>query len=123
VRTHFKDWTKNNPPNNSSWEEWKPFYSPLQHIHNDIYNTLLLPISITELTQTINLASKGKATGPSGIANEVLQQLSSSALTVLLNIFNSCIIQEIVPDQWLQANVWPIPKKQHYNYELNTTRP
>src|SRR6185295_13745180 len=88
VRTHFKNWTKKNPSNDALWKEWKPFYSPLQHIHNDIYNTLLSPISTTELKQTINSAPKGKATGPSRIANEVLQQLPLSAFSILLNILN-----------------------------------
>src|SRR5690242_3553785 len=36
---------------------------------------------------------------------------------------NNCLTQETIPDQWLEANIWPIPKKQYYNYELNSTCP
>ena len=72
VQTHFKDWTKANPPNETLWEEWEPFYSPLKDVHSSIYSDLLSPITIEELTQTIMLAPKKKAIGPFGIANEVL---------------------------------------------------
>jgi hypothetical protein len=123
TRLHFKNWTKENPPNNTNWKKWKSTYNPLDNIKSNIYNNLLFLISISELEQTIKEAPKRKATGPLGIANKVLQHLPSSALLLLLEIFNKCLIQECIPDQWLQANIWPIPKKQHYNYELNSTQP
>ena len=94
---------------------------PLKNVQNNIYKDLLSQITAAELEQTIKEAPKGKASGPLRIANEVLQHLPSSALSYLLSIFNSCLMQQIVPNQWLQSNIWPIPKKQYYNYELNST--
>ena len=123
TQLHHKNWTKHNPSSSEEWKNWESTYLPLKNIQNSIYKDLLSPITITELEQTIKTAPKGKATGPLGIANEVLQHLPPSALSYLLNILNSCLLQEIIPDQWLQANIWPIPKKQYYNYELNFTYP
>jgi hypothetical protein len=40
-----------------------------------------------------------------------------------LLIFNACLQLEQLPKQWLNSNIWPIPKKDKYTYELNTTRP
>ena len=53
----------------------------------------------------------------------MLQHLPPLALTYLLQIFNACLQLEQLPKQWLNSNIWPIPKKAQYTYELNTTRP
>ena len=53
----------------------------------------------------------------------MLQHLPLLALIHLLQIFNACLQLEQLPKQWLNSNIWPIPKKAQYTYELNTTRP
>jgi len=123
IRRHFKLWTKTNPPNINWQAEWEEIYHPIKKINPTIYEPVSEPITMEELRQTISLTPKNKATGPLPISNEILQHLPTSALDILLSIFNNSLRLNCVPDRWLQANVWPIPKKKTYNYDLNTTRP
>jgi len=123
IRSHFMSWTRNNPPDSTHEQEWEEAYLPIDKIDPVIYEPLTRPITITELQETIYKTPKDKATGPLAIANEILQHLPQSALAILLKIFNHCITLSETPKQWLRANIWPIPKKQEYKYDLSTTRP
>src|SRR5260364_61324 len=122
IRRHFKLWTKTNPPNTNWQAEWEEIYHPIKKINPTIYEPVSEPITMEELQQTISLTPKNKANGPLPISNEILQHLPTSALDILLSIFNNSLKLNCVPDKWLQANVWPIPQKKTYNYDLNTTR-
>ena len=123
IRSHFSLWTKHNPPLEDLKAEWEETYSPIKKIDPTIYDLLSQAITLEELTDTISNAPRAKATGPNLIANEILQHLPRSALNFLLLIFNKCLELNIVPEQWLKANIWPIPKKPKYNYDLHSTRP
>ena len=123
TREHFNNWTKHNPSNPNFEQEWIPFLQPLTNIQPKIYETLTQPITLSELHNAINIAPTKKATGPSGIANEMIKHLPNIAKTSLLQIFNACLSLEKTPKNWGLANIWAIPKKQHYNNDLNYTRP
>src|SRR5260364_201836 len=125
IRTHFKTWTRTNPPSTDPAliREWEDSYQLINSIHGRIYSTILDPISLEELESTIQFAPKGNTPGPLTITNEVLQHLPTSAKRNLLLILNTCLQLNKVPNQWLRANIWPIPKKPNYNYDLTTTRP
>jgi len=120
---HFKNWTKHNPTNEEHWDKWKSHYDPLESIHPSIYSNLPLPFTLDELISTISAAPKHKATGPNNISNEMLQHIPKSALDKLLDMFNACLRLERTPSPWLKSNIWPIPKKTRYNFELCNTRP
>jgi hypothetical protein len=123
TRAHFQNWNRSNPTDNSIWEEWEKYYAPNKKINSHTYQPLVQQITLEELNLTIKEAPKHKATGPLMISNEILQHLPSSAISYLLRILNACIILEQLLKQCLKSNIWPIPKKTHYTYELNTTRP
>ena len=89
--THFQNWTKSNPANNSLWPEWEKYYTPLKNTRSYIYQPLTKPITLEEITNTIKEAPKNKTTGSLGISNEMLQHLPSLALMHLLQIFNTCL--------------------------------
>ncbi|CAG8831075.1 15597_t:CDS:1, partial [Gigaspora rosea] len=72
-------------------EDWAEAYEPIKTIDPNIYNPLLKPIGNEELLNMIKSAPLGKATGPSGIANEALQHLPQSAINRLKNILNDCL--------------------------------
>jgi len=36
---------------------------------------------------------------------------------------NACLSLEQLPKNWLNSNIWPIPKQAHHNNDLNHTRP
>ncbi|GBB99518.1 hypothetical protein RclHR1_35490001, partial [Rhizophagus clarus] len=58
---------------------WKDQYQPLRHINENIYSKLMDLPSRDEWLDVIRNLPKGKATGPSGISNEMLQHLSPAA--------------------------------------------
>src|SRR6185437_8605634 len=78
---------------------------------------------LQELKETIENSPNNKAPGPLAIPDEVIKHLPENALHFLLKILNACLQIEIVPDQWLNSNIWLIPKKDRYNYDLNYIRP
>ena len=123
TKDHFNNWTKLNPTNTSFEHECTPFLQPLPNIQANIYDSLIQPITHDELRNTINIAPTQKATGPSGISNEMIKHLPYTAISSLLLIFNACLHLEQTPKSWGMANIWAIPKKQHYNNDLNYTRP
>src|SRR5260363_190209 len=88
-RLHFKHWMRRNPPNEEFQNNtWTDAYKPLDKINPNIYTNVLEPISMEEMINTINIASKKKATGPSGISNEILQHLPQIALIHMNQIMN-----------------------------------
>jgi len=123
IRSHFMSWTRKNPPDPAYGHGWDDVYLPLKNIDPTIYEPLTQSISFSELQKTIENAPKNKATGPLAISNEILQHLPNSALNALLEIFNNCMHLNETPKQWLRANIWPIPKRQEYKYDLSMTRP
>ena len=52
--------------------QWRDQYAPKDDIDGNIYRFLMAPISLNEWTKIIHELPKGKATGPSGISNEML---------------------------------------------------
>ena len=121
TKDHFNNWTKHNPTNPDFEHEWTHFLQPLPHINPNIYSELTQQITMSELTETINSSPLHKATGPSGISNEMLQHLPVIGKQILLNIFNACLSIEKTPNSWGHANLWAISKKQHYNNDLTYT--
>jgi hypothetical protein len=97
TREHFNNWTKHNPTNTQFEQEWISALQPLPHINPNIYNSLLQTITLQELTETITSSPIHKATGPSGISNEMLQHLPKVAKQILLDIFNACLKLEKTP--------------------------
>jgi len=123
IRSHSKTWTKCNPTNTTLENEWEEEYLPLKNILPSIYSNLTHDITLQELKETIENSPNNKAPGPLAIPNEVIKHLPENALHFLLKILNACLQIEMVPDQWLNSNIWLIPKKDRYNYDLNYTRP
>ncbi|GBC39340.2 RNA-directed DNA polymerase from mobile element jockey-like [Rhizophagus irregularis DAOM 181602=DAOM 197198] len=49
--------------------------------------------------------------------------MSHSILEELLSLFNNCLENGIIPSQFELAYLYPIPKPQWWNYDINLTRP
>ncbi|EXX73820.1 exodeoxyribonuclease III [Rhizophagus irregularis DAOM 181602=DAOM 197198] len=77
-------------------DQWKNQYNPLPHIDQDIYNNIMDPPSWDEWVQSVSELPNGKATGPSGISNEMIKHLSDKMQQVLFKIVCACFkLQEI----------------------------
>ena len=111
------------PPNDHLECEWKQVYEPINSIDPNIYETTTQRITMDEIADTLLLAPQNKATGPSGISNEILKHLPTKALETLLKIFNGCMELTKIPKAWTKSYIWPISKKKIYDFNLTNTRP
>ena len=75
VVEHFKNWTKWNPTNEEFWKVWEYKYEPVNLIKMEDYGELISTIEMKELEEFISEAPNGKATGDSGISNEMIKKL------------------------------------------------
>ncbi|UZO00367.1 uncharacterized protein OCT59_011501 [Rhizophagus irregularis] len=104
-------------------QPWKDIYQPFTHIPSSAYNKLIDPITLDELITNIKDLPNNKATGPNNISNEIIKKLPSQMLEVILSLFNYSLEKGIIPSQFDLAYLYPIPKPQWWNYDINLTRP
>ena len=52
-----------------------------------------------------------KASGPNGLSNRILLELSNELLPPFCSVFNQSLRSGTVPAQYKKANVFPVPKK------------
>lgn len=97
IQSHYENWTKYNPPNHTEWPKWQLEYQPKQHILRSWYHDLEKPITIEELTTTINNSPNSKAPGPNNISNEMLKKAGTIFHHTLLNLFNKCLKEQTIP--------------------------
>ena len=68
----------------------------------------LNPNEVKDILQNLQL---GKSSGPDGINNRILKELSSELAYPLCSLFNSSLSSGSFPSFWKEANVTPIFKK------------
>jgi Reverse transcriptase (RNA-dependent DNA polymerase). len=76
-----------------------------------------------EWIDAISSLPLGKATGPSGISNEMLKHIDDSLQQVIWKLVCACLRNNSIPDAWRLANIYPIPKPKPWEYRINNTRP
>ena len=76
-----------------------------------------------ELEKVVKEAPNNKATGPQGIANEMLKKLGSKAKNRFLRILNACLKLKTIPNGWKKSRIYPIAKKETFSGSLEETRP
>ena len=59
-----------------------------------------------------------KASGPDGIGNRLLKYIAFSICKPLTILFNRCLNEGIFPEDWKEANVTPIYKKNDKIYPI-----
>src|SRR6266498_1931297 len=104
-------------------EDWVTQYSPKEDIDETIYDNLMLEPTWEEWICAIGSLPKGKATGPSGISNEMLLHIDDSLQQAIWKLACACMRNNTMPDAWRLANIYPIPKPKPWECRLNNTRP
>ncbi|PKY36689.1 hypothetical protein RhiirB3_459910, partial [Rhizophagus irregularis] len=102
---------------------WKEQYKPQPHINENIYSSIMDAPSYDEWLDIIQQLSNGKATGPSGVSNEMLKHLSDDCNQILYYLICKIIELGYLPKQWKEATVFPIAKPKPFNCELSNSRP
>ena len=69
------------------------------------------PLTSEELSTALRQLKKGKSPGPDKIHNEMLQNLGSKGMALVLNLFNRTWKEGCLPKAWKLATITPILKK------------
>jgi len=124
IKSHYHNWTAHRPINQYLFDNfWHQHYQPLSHINSAWYTSLTVPITEEEVLQTISKLPNGKACGPTGISYEMIKHLGSHGITTLTALFNRCLSENRIPKLWKHGRIFPIPKNNTFEGNLNLTRP
>lgn len=104
-------------------EEWIDEYNPKDNISPAIYEGVMVPITIEEIIDTAKMLPRNKATGPTGITYEDIKLTIEPLKVILQEMFNDILETGKLPNDWLRAHIYPIPKPKPWQYDLNNTRP
>ncbi|CAB4416101.1 unnamed protein product [Rhizophagus irregularis] len=127
IRTHAKDTFAGilRKRNTKSIEQdvfWSNIYRPKGEFTECMAN-LMDEIMLEEWQRTLELVNTNSAPGPSGIGYAIIKHISDKSSTIILKIINLSLKLGVVPDQWKQSLIHPIPKPQKFDYILANTRP
>ena len=77
------------------------------------YNTQLNRITLTplEVESILKTLKPGKASGPNGLSNRVLKELSNELSSPFCSLFNQSLHSGVFPASYKDAHVSPVPKK------------
>ncbi|KAG9296126.1 hypothetical protein G9A89_011979 [Geosiphon pyriformis] len=89
---------------------WAHQYALLAHVGNDVFLEVMCEISLDKLSLMVSKLSNGKATGLSGISNELWKHSDNGVMVCLLDLLNFCLKIGDVPVSWKRAWVSMIPK-------------
>ena len=64
-----------------------------------------------EVESVLKSLALGKASGPNGLSNRILRELSNELSTPFCSLFNQSLRSGTFPTQYKEANVCPVPKK------------
>ncbi|CAG8802113.1 31992_t:CDS:2, partial [Gigaspora margarita] len=90
----IKKETDTNLPAIPIWQDWIAEYNSSDQINSSWFKTMIKEISQEELDLLIKDSPNRKATGPEGVSNKMLKQLTCKALDKLRQIFNACLLLE-----------------------------
>ena len=76
----------------------------------DNSNVLNEPLTSAEVLKVVNKSKLHKAAGLDGIVYDVLK--NEAAVCIMTKLFNLCFVCHMVPDHWVQALIFPIPKSR-----------
>ena len=77
------------------------------------YNTQLNRITLTplEVESILKTLKPGKASGPNGLSNRVLKELSNELSSPFCSLFNQSLHSGVFPESYKDVHVSPVPKK------------
>ena len=63
------------------------------------------PITTAMVRKAINKMSLGKAAGPSGIVAEVLKAAGSSGASMIQDLIEDIIFENLIPSEWQKSHI------------------
>ena len=83
---------------------------PPYNIASTLNSIILTPLEVESVLKSLPI---GKASGPNGLSNRILKELSKELAFPLCDLFNRSLSQGEAPSQWKEANICPIHKKDY----------
>ncbi|MEW8191406.1 MAG: reverse transcriptase family protein [Candidatus Thiodiazotropha endolucinida] len=80
---------------------------PAATVNTPLSTIVLTPLEVESVLKTLPVA---KASGPDGLSNRVLRELSKELSVPYCSLFNQSLRMGIVPSSYKEANVCPVPK-------------
>ena len=108
--------TKPIPP--GKWD--RQYHKQPQHSY---FDQLMEPITTSEMLDTLSQLPNNKSPGPSKIPNEFWKKGPPELLEQLRSLLNRCIEQTDTPQEWKQALIILIPKRNDWGGDLTNMRP
>ena len=99
---HFSNLLGNEPPTNDQLIE-EDIGKILYEMNIDDGDFRLEELQIAKLK-----LCEGKASGPDGIPPEVIKRCNFD--DIILDLSNKLLIENVIPEQWTEINLLPIPK-------------
>ena len=94
----------------------------------DMHLPAILPTSVTsnniilttdEVEFVLRILPVDKATGPNGLSNRILRELSQELSNSYCSLFNQSLRTGLEPSSYKEANVCPVPKKGDLSVVFN----
>ena len=92
---------------------------PRYNVESKLSTIALTPLEVESVLKTLVV---GKASGPNGVNNRILKELSREISQPLCSLFNYSLQTCTVPNSWKESNVCPVPKKDNES-QLSNYRP
>ena len=73
-----------------------------------------IALTTDEVESVLKIVPVGKASGPNGLSNRILRELSHELSIPYCSLFNQSLNTGFVPSSYKEANVCPAPKKMIY---------
>lgn len=84
---------------------------------------VFIPLNVDDIKLASNKLSIGKSPGPDGIPNEVIKVVCEIWPEILLEVFNSCLVNGIFPAKWKKQKLVLLRKGNKPLTEPSTYRP
>ena len=124
VRSHFQNQFINRREDSAEIEKlWFEEYQPKDRIIENWYDPVTQPITLEEWQLMLNECKTNSAPGMSTITYALLKQANTKTQQVFKNFAEVCLRVGNVPSKWKTTQVYPIPKGQDWEYNLDKIRP
>src|SRR5260364_180842 len=124
VETHFNEqFRKRNFNVNKLRGVWKEQYKTREEIEEEWYNQVSNKITLAEWEHALSTTRNTSAPGISGITYPILKHIGKFTKQFCIDLMSKCLTSGKIPMKWKLDLLYPIPKKEEWNFNLNNVRP